>query len=543
MRRISIVAVVLLASCGSDGGDGAHRTGSSHPPGAEPVGALLADSGGASGSALPLRATLVATVDGATLTGLTAVRRGHELLVAETSGVVRRLVRRKVGTDVVPTLDRQVVLDLRGVVATGAQDGLFDLLLVDGGSKLLVSYSGIDRALHVDRYEYAAGSPVDPSTRVALVQLPATYAFQIGGGLALERSGDVLLGIGDQGTPRAGGVAPGLDPASLHGTVIEIPAEVAGHADEPWTPTADSIVAVGLRNPWRISVDQETGDLYIGDLGDRAAEEIDRVPAAAIGPPGLDFGWPYFEGSVVGERAPRTHAPFVPPLVEHPQSSSSCGVIGGFVYHGTLIASLQGAYVYGDLCATQLHALRFASDGSVASDRRVARLPAHLVSLAQGPTGELYGLGAQGGVYRMDPAGWQVGDNQQRARSAAGEPSAAPDGAATGEPNAGKVTCGIIEAIQPLSEVFDAAPEDRKAIVAEARAQLANSVPALPAELQDAGRKIEAFVEGLDARLASSDYVLAPAAVAQLRSDASAGTGIFAEFARALKTFMASECR
>lgn len=118
----------------------------------------------------------------------------------------------------------------------------------------------------------------------------------------------------------------------------------------------------GLRNPWRISLDPATGDLYIGDVGQGAYEEVDYVPA---GTSGQNFGWAVFEGPMCFTADPDGNlgcdnpSAYVAPLVPlDRRSNGECSVIGGHVYRGTCMPDLVGTYFYGDYCAGAVKTLK-----------------------------------------------------------------------------------------------------------------------------------------------------------------------------------------
>src|SRR5262249_12964269 len=109
--------------------------------------------------------------------------------------------------------------------------------------------------------------------------------------------------------------------------------------------------AVGLRNPWRMSLDEPTGLLYIGDPGDSTRDEVNIVVK------GGNYGWPFREGTQPGPQSKKTPVGFVSidPIHQYPRPSA---VIGGLVYRGTLYPELDGAYVFGDWVQGQIYALR-----------------------------------------------------------------------------------------------------------------------------------------------------------------------------------------
>jgi hypothetical protein len=134
----------------------------------------------------------------------------------------------------------------------------------------------------------------------------------------------------------------------------------------------------GLRNPWRFSFDAATGDLWIGDVGQNAYEEVDFEPA---GSGGRNYGWNRREGRHPYNGGERPEGA-VDPVIE-------CG--------------LRGAYLYGDYCAGWVRAAR-ASDGKVLEQRDLGLEVPGLSSFGVDTAGELYALSLGGEVYRLAPA-------------------------------------------------------------------------------------------------------------------------------------------
>jgi glucose/arabinose dehydrogenase len=157
----------------------------------------------------------------------------------------------------------------------------------------------------------------------------------------------------------------------------------------------------GLRNPWRFSFDRQTNDLWIGDVGQNALEEIDFCPAGSA--PGANFGWAAFEGTrrntVYQLPPPSEH---VPPVHEYP-TGDGCAVTGGYVYRGPRIPALQGFYLMADFCNGKVVALR-QEGGKVVERRSLGLTVESLASFGQDAVGELYALSLSGGVFRFDPA-------------------------------------------------------------------------------------------------------------------------------------------
>ena len=136
------------------------------------------------------------------------------------------------------------------------------------------------------------------------------------------------------------------------------------------------IWAFGFRNPWKMSFDRATGDLWVGDVGWELWELIFKVKR------GGNYGWSVMEGpqpvNVEGRRGP---TPILPPIKAHPHSEAA-SITGGYVYHGTRLPELAGAYIYGDyqirhhLGASQSQARRSPGSASWPGRRSTSSLSA-----------------------------------------------------------------------------------------------------------------------------------------------------------------------
>jgi hypothetical protein len=171
----------------------------------------------------------------------------------------------------------------------------------------------------------------------------------------------------------------------------------------------DEIWAYGLRNPWRNSFDRQTRDLYIGDVGQGAREEINFQPAGSNG--GENYGWRLREGSIqtpgVGGPPP---ADYVPPIYDYPHDSSPTGgfsVTGGYVYRGP-IGALQGHYFFADFVSSQIWSFRYdgqqLSDFQFRTDQIIADQGSlgGVSSFGEDQDGNLYILSLDGDIFRLD---------------------------------------------------------------------------------------------------------------------------------------------
>jgi glucose/arabinose dehydrogenase len=307
----------------------------------------------------------------------------------------RLYVVRRNGTIV--TVDRgralpRPFLDLRGQVAGGGLRGLFSVAFHPGyrrNGELFVNYVGRDGDIYVTRFKAVHGLAALSSRRVLIRVATATSDPEghYGGQLAFGPDGRLYVGLGDGNRPESA-----QDPSTLLGKLVRFDVDKPGALPE--------IVAYGLRNPWRMSFDRATGDLYIGDVGETRREEVDRLPKGFRGV--ANFGWPAWEG-LVRISSPATDLPgrVVPPFLEYAHSVARCyAVIGGYVYRGKAVPSLAGRYLYADLCGG-VWSIRVA--GGIARARREEPLsPGELVvSFGQAPSGELYIVTLRGRVYQL----------------------------------------------------------------------------------------------------------------------------------------------
>jgi glucose/arabinose dehydrogenase len=155
------------------------------------------------------------------------------------------------------------------------------------------------------------------------------------------------------------------------------------------------IWAYGLRNPWRFSFDRATGDLWIGDVGQGAIEEVDRWRAGSPGGP--NFGWRTMEASACFEPAEGCdRSGLVLPVAEYGHDRG-CSITGGYVYRGAAVAGLAGTYLYADYCAGTIWGLEAA-----------AGKPAPRVLLESGLSVSSFGEDEAGELYVVDLAGGRL---------------------------------------------------------------------------------------------------------------------------------------
>jgi glucose/arabinose dehydrogenase len=303
-----------------------------------------------------------------------------------------------------------VSLDITDRVSDGGfEEGLLGLAIapdfIDSGAFYVYYSASNPRRSVVSRFA-SSNEGGDPSSEQVILEVDQPFANHNGGQIVFGPDGYLYIGLGDGGSgrdPRGNGQNTG----TLLGSIlrIDVSGGGAGYAvpgDNPFVgqPSAlGEIWAYGLRNPWRFSFDAATGELWAGDVGQNTREEIDLIVK------GGNYGWNVMEGFGCldgGDNCDQDG--LLLPVTDYANGGGECSVTGGFVYRGSDVAALQGAYVYGDYCSGKIWALRY--DGNqVTDERQIAQADFRISSFAQGNDGEIYVLETSqaGGIYRIVP--------------------------------------------------------------------------------------------------------------------------------------------
>ncbi len=329
------------------------------------------------------------TADVDTGTGVASRAGDPTIYVAEQAG---RVVAVRDGA-----VSAEPVIDLRSRTDAGGEQGLLGLAFAPDGNHLYVHFTNRAGNTRVEEYAvtHEADTPAvaDVASRRVLLKVAQPESNHNGGQLAFGPDGNLYLGLGDGGNKRdegdghaSGGNGQSQD--TLLGKIVRV--DLAGGGG--------TICDSGLRNPWRFSFDRDTGDLWIGDVGESDWEEIDRLPADGIC--GHNLGWNVFEGDTrfrSGEIA--GGVPPVAPVAVLAHENGFCAVMGGSVYRGTKIPALEGWYVFSDYCDGTLRALRVV-DGDV-QERKLGAKAEAVTSFGQGDDGEIYVLSQFRGLFRI----------------------------------------------------------------------------------------------------------------------------------------------
>lgn len=259
-----------------------------------------------------------------------------------------------------------------------------------------VNYTGSGGDTFISRFQVTDDNPylADPASEVNLLRLNQPFPNHNGGGLDFGPDGYLYAGLGDggaQGDPF--GNAQNTD--TLLGKILRLDVDSAEpYAIPPDNPFGNEIWAYGLRNPWRLTFDSGSGDLFIGDVGQNQWEEIDYLPAGSPG--GTNFGWDYREGAHPYDG----NAPIglTDPVAEYSHAEGGCSVTGGYVYRGSL-PEWNGIYIYGDYCSGLVWGL--IQPGGGWQSQLLFETDVRITSFGQDEAGEVYLIGDGGEVYKL----------------------------------------------------------------------------------------------------------------------------------------------
>ncbi len=310
------------------------------------------------------------------------------------------------------TVASDPLLDIRALVSTGGEQGLLGIAVppaFPGDLRVFVDYTDVEGNTVVASYNFAASGldRLDPASAVWILTVDQPFANHNGGALAFGTDRMLYVSLGDGGS--------GGDPLdngqrldTLLGKILRLDVSPAAGARAPYTVPPDNpfvgradarpeIWLYGLRNPWRLSFDRATGDLWIGDVGQNAWEEIDVARAGASG---LDYGWNLTEGRHCFLPAEGcSTAGLTGPVTEYGHDAG-CTIIGGSVYRGTQQPLLAGGYVFADYCSGRMWAIPAAADGPI-DPVPVGTAGAGIVAFGEDSGGELFAANLDGTISRL----------------------------------------------------------------------------------------------------------------------------------------------
>ena len=334
---------------------------------------------------------------------------GTDLYVTQLGGQVVRLVPEADGSFSVAA---EPVVDVSSEVSAQAGlEGLVALTFSPDGAYLYLGYIDQQHDQVVTAHAMSDdGATAGPAVEILTVDRPpGPPNNHIGGSLAFSPEGYLYVGTGDGGA----GAFQAPDTSSYYGKILRIePDPVNGGYTSPEGNTVDGpdalpeIWTVGMRNPFRIVVDPDTGDLWVADVGEESLEEINRLGIDEKFGKDINLGWPQYAGSekyYADTQPSPTRLPPTPPSYEYDHRQGRCAVIGGTVYRGTEFGELNGDYLFTDLCSKALLGLREAADGGYEEYTLATIDESQIVSVDGDNDGRVYLTSVSGGVYELVP--------------------------------------------------------------------------------------------------------------------------------------------
>lgn len=296
-------------------------------------------------------------------------------------------------------------------IASGREQDLLGLAFdpnYAANGRFYTQYTDANGAIIIARFLVSPTDPnvAAPGSQVILVSIPhPTFANHNGGMLAFGPDGCLYAGIGDGGgSGDPNNNAQNL--ASQLGKLLRIDpttgAACSSGTLNPFLLSGDQLIwSYGLRNPWRFSFDGD--DLYIGDVGQAAREEIDVSQGPNAGR-GLNYGWRLMEGSLCFNPTTNcNNGALTLPILEYTHDNGACSVTGGYVYRGQAAPTIQGTYFYADFCAGFVRSFRFHNGSALERTEWPLLAIPSITSFGQDGLGELYLLTKDGRVSRIVP--------------------------------------------------------------------------------------------------------------------------------------------
>jgi glucose/arabinose dehydrogenase len=385
-----VVAGALVAGCGN-------QSPTPTPSSAPSASATAATTQPASGILDPARLRLaleeVVEVPGGPLAVVNAGDGSRRLFVVSQTGQIwvvkggRRTAR--------------PFLDVAGQVTTGGERGLLGLAFhpqYPDDPRFFIDYTDARGNTVVSQWRVSSNPDrASAGSEKALVHVDQPFANHNGGALQFGPDGDLYISLGDggsEGDPQGNGQRLDTDLAKILRIDVDHPSGNRAYgipADNPFVDREGArpeIWLTGLRNPWRMSFDRQTGDLWIGDVGQNSYEEIDVVRAGSGG--GQNFGWNVMEGfHCYPSGDPCDQQGLTPPVTEYSHADGACSVTGGYVYRGQAHPQMRGAYVFADYCSGQVWAID-ATATEVHDPPVVLESGRAISSFGEDENGELY---------------------------------------------------------------------------------------------------------------------------------------------------------
>lgn len=321
----------------------------------------------------------------------------NKIYVAEKGGLI------KVFDNEPSTSEAETFLDL-GSISTTSEQGLLGFAFhqnFETNGHFYVCYTPSSAVSFVSRFTVSQANinVAEPNSELVILEIPQPQTNHNGGQIAFGPDSYLYIAVGDGG---GAGDPDGnsQNRANLLGSILRIDVDntqaglnYAIPEDNPFANEPDfrsEIYAYGLRNPWRMSFDSQTGKLWTGDVGQNKIDEIDIVEL------GGNYGWNLFEGTDCFS-GDCNNSNLADPIFEYTQDNGDRSITGGFVYRGGEIPSIQGKYIYGDFVSGRIWALD--EDGS--NNELLSESGLSIASFGTDANQELYICAFDGSIYKF----------------------------------------------------------------------------------------------------------------------------------------------
>ena len=270
---------------------------------------------------------------------------------------------------------------------------------------LFLHYSDDNGDTQVSRFTVNSNDPnlIDTSTEESIITVVQPRSNHNGGSIEFGPDGYLYIALGDSG----GGGDPdnaAQNPQSLLGKMLRLDVNnglpYSIPANNPFVNVdtiRNEIWAIGLRNPFRFSFDSQTGDMWIGDVGQNMWEEVNFQPASSPG--GENYGWRCYEGNnVFNTDGCEDMSQYVGPVFEYQHINCGCSFTGGMVYRGSN-PCLQGLYIGADINRHTVYTVKSDGQGGWTSDTQLPAQGRSFAAFAEDENHELYAVSIGGSIY------------------------------------------------------------------------------------------------------------------------------------------------
>jgi len=333
----------------------------------------------------------------------TGVAGDERLFVVEREGRIQ-IVEPEGEVRPTPFLDLGDRVEFRTYGEQGLLGLVFDPDYAATG-EFYVYYSDLNDDIQLSRFHVSDDPNLAAREETRLLNIETYAPLHYGGDLAFGPDGYLYVAVG-VGAAEGGPHHLAQQTDSLLGKLLRLDVRAvptytipAGNPFVATTGARPEIWARGLRNPWRISFDRETGELYIVDVGQSTAEEVNWQPADSPG--GQNYGWPCYEGST--PYAPEACPPaetLTAPVIELNRDHAAV-LVGGYVYRGERFPRLRGYYIFGDFSTSGLWRVRPGEWTPVSYWELGLTFPS---TFGEDAAGELYVASfTTGALFRVEP--------------------------------------------------------------------------------------------------------------------------------------------